>query len=228
MHLTLLSITLLHSLSLIAAHADCTFDPPAGQQTGTHKSNNSSDKSVMIEALKAIAPRSAQDPCIDNREAMGECRSAAQAAEPILNSFKKYKIESPAEKAALLSLMAFETGDFAYRKNHYPGRPGQGTRNMQMPQSNGAYAESLDEIKNDLAKAKGDVAAVLDLLLKSEDHDFGSAAWFLTTQCTPEVRKRLESGSQEGWEEYLTGCVHTTVTPQRKGYWERAKKEMKV
>lgn len=127
MHLTLLSTTLLLSLHLIAAHADCTFDPPADQQTGTHKTNNSGDKSVMIEALKVIAPRSAQDPCVDNKEATGECRSAAQAAEPIINSFKKYKIESPAEKAALLSLMAFETGEFAYRKNHYPGRPGQGS-----------------------------------------------------------------------------------------------------
>ncbi|EER43739.1 conserved hypothetical protein [Histoplasma capsulatum var. duboisii H88] len=227
MHLKLFSTTLLLSLHLVTAHADC-FDAPADQQTDTSKSNNSSDTNAMIEVLKAVAPRSAKEPCVDLKDAAGECRSASQAAEPILNSFKRYKIESPAEKVALLSLMAFETAEFAYRRNHFPGTPGQGTRNMQMPDNNAVYADSLDEIKDELAKVKGDVSAVLDLLLKSDDHDFGSAAWFMTTQCSPAVRKGLQSGSQEGWEDYLTKCIHTTVTQQRRDYWNWAKKAMKV
>ncbi|PGH00949.1 hypothetical protein GX51_05498 [Blastomyces parvus] len=228
MHLKLLSTTLLLSLHLITAQADCFDDPPADQQPDAPKTTSSSDENAMIEVLKTIAPRSVQEPCVDLKDAAGECRSAAQAAGPILNSFKKYKIESPAEKAALLSLMAYETAEFAYRRSHFPVTVGQGTQNMQIAENNIKYAESLDEIKDELAKVKGDKAAILDLLLKSDDHDFGSAAWFLTTQCSPAVREELQSGSQKGWEEYLTRCVRTDATGQRKDYWEKAKLALNV
>ncbi|KLJ05595.1 hypothetical protein EMPG_10928 [Blastomyces silverae] len=228
MHLKLLSTTLLLSLHLITAHADCFDDPPGDQQADPPKTSNSTDGNAMIEALKAIAPRSVEEPCVDLKDATGECRSAAQAAGPILNSFKRYKIESPAEKAALLSLMAYESAGFGYRRSHFPVTVGQGTRNMQIAANNAAYAESLDELKDELAKLKGDKAAILDLLLKSDDHDFGSAAWFMTTQCSPAVREELQSGSQEGWEKYLTRCIRTEATTQRRDYWERAREAMKV
>ncbi|OJD28389.1 hypothetical protein ACJ73_00198 [Blastomyces percursus] len=228
MHLTLLSTTLLLSLHLITARADCFDDPPADRQADTPKINNSIDENAMIEVLKIIAPRSAKEPCVDLKDAAGECRSAAQAAGPILNSFKRYQIESAAEKAALLSLMAYETAEFAYRRSHFPVTAGQGTRNMQVAENNAKYAESLDEIKDELAKVKGDKDAVLDLLLRSDDHDFGSAAWFLTTQCSPEVREGLQSGSQEGWEKYLTRCIWAEVTQQRRDYWKRTKTAMNL
>jgi hypothetical protein len=34
---------------------------------------------------------------------------------------RAYKVTSKAEQAAIVSLMAFETEDFKYNKNHFPG-----------------------------------------------------------------------------------------------------------
>ncbi len=60
---------------------------------------------------------------------------------------KDAKVFSPNEVAAALSLIAFETGGFKYDTNHYPGRPGQGTRNMQMGGYNVLYALRIEDLK---------------------------------------------------------------------------------
>lgn len=69
---------------------------------------------------------------------------------------------------------------------------------------------------------------MLELLLSNEDYDFGSAAWFLTTQCSKSVRSSLQAGTEAGWEQYITGCVGTTVTSDRKQFWQRAMKALGV
>lgn len=74
--------------------------------------------------LVAIAPKSKT---CEGAPAAVECRTATQAAPFISKSFQTYNISSPAEQAALVSLMAFETDDFKYNKNHFPGVPGQGS-----------------------------------------------------------------------------------------------------
>ena len=81
----------------------------------------------VVKAIEHIVPGSAVDPCVNDPKAPGDCRTAAQAADPILNSFEKYEITNQIEKAALVALMAFETADFKYHRNYYPGRPGQGS-----------------------------------------------------------------------------------------------------
>ena len=125
--------------------------------------------------------------------------------------------------AAVLSLMAFESGDFKYNTNHFPGRPGQGTRNMQMPPINLKYAQSIPELAS---AGSSDPVQLLKLLTSNDDYDFGSGSWFLATQCPASVRSGLETGSQEGWEAYISSCVGTTATPERQAYWERAKKAL--
>lgn len=56
-----------------------------------------------------------------------ECHDAGKAT-PLLNdAFKQYKQTTLGEVAALLGLMALESGDFQFNVNHYPGRPGQGS-----------------------------------------------------------------------------------------------------
>lgn len=82
----------------------------------------------MIKVLKEIAPTSAKEPCVSAEKAEGQCRSASQAAEPLIHSFEKYKITSKPEMAAILGLIAFETGEFKYQKNVFPGTPGQGSK----------------------------------------------------------------------------------------------------
>ena len=63
--------------------------------------------------------------------------------------------------------------------------------------------------------------AVLNILLApgNEDVDFGSAAWFLWSQCQAYVREALRTGSEGGWELYLTDCIGTTVTESRRALW---------
>ncbi|KAI9880305.1 MAG: hypothetical protein M1830_004184 [Pleopsidium flavum] len=152
-----------------------------------------------------------------------ECRTAAQVAPILTSSFQKYGITSAAEKAALISLMAFESGDFKYNKNYVPGVPGQGTRNMQSPTHNLLYASSIPALTAPLAAIPaGSSNAVRALLLANDDYDFGSAAWFLTTQCSAGMRSGLQNGGMDGWEAYLTGCVGTGVTGERQKGWERA------
>jgi hypothetical protein len=166
-----------------------------------------------------------------NPPAAGECRSATQAAPYVALSYTNFNVTSFGEQAALLSLMLYESGSFKYSKNHYPapGRPGQGTRNMQMPAYNLKYAQwlattctncGITSAQVDAAEAKGP-AAVLDLV-NTDEWGFGSAAWFLVTQCEESVRQGLAVGTQSGWEAYLTGCVQTTATSDRTAIWSKA------
>ncbi|KAJ9301364.1 hypothetical protein DTO271G3_1499 [Paecilomyces variotii] len=185
-----------------------------------------STSAITTSQIEAIAPNSAS---CDNPPAAGECATAAQAATHIANSFETYKVTSAAEQAAVISLMAFESDDFKYNKNHFPGVAGQGTRNMQSPTYNTKYASSLPDLKSKLSSSvTSNPAGLLDLLLANEDYDFGSGAWFLTTQCEDSVRKQLQTGSESGWQAYISQCVGTTVTDERKAYWQRAVKALGV
>ena len=95
---------------------------------------------------------------------------------------------------------------------------------MQMAPINAKYAASIPEIKDKAAAAGSDVNAVLKLLTANPDYDFGSAAWYYSTQCSPDVKKGLQSGSADGWNAYITDCVQTTVDDKRKDYYNRAAK----
>ena len=158
-----------------------------------------------------------------------ECETADQAAPFLINAMISYGIYSPPELSAVLSLIAFETGDFKYAINHFPGRAGQGTRNMQMPDFNLEYAMSIPALK---AQAQaiapsGTTAGLSDAQLNAiralvlpDQYAWASAAWFLTTKCAS-IRPQLQAGGQAGWEAYL-GCVGTSATSDRQAYWQRA------
>ena len=92
---------------------------------------------------------------------------------------------------------------------------------MQSPSYNKKYAASLPDIA-DAASQASSADKVLDLLVNNAEYDFGSGAWFLTTQCDKGVRKRLQSGSEEGWEVYIRDCVDTEANGERRKYWEKA------
>lgn len=93
---------------------------------------------------------------------------------------------------------------------------------MQSPTYNKKYAESIPALQSSLSSVSNDPAGILSLLVANEDYDFGSGAWFLTTQCSNDVRTQLQTGSESGWESYISNCVGTTVTDARKAYWTRA------
>ncbi|OAQ97769.1 hypothetical protein LLEC1_00565 [Akanthomyces lecanii] len=125
--------------------------------------------------------------------------------------------------------MAFESADFRYKHNVYPGRAGQGTANMQMARFNLLYAKSLAGVEEKVA----DISSVDGLppdrlnyilsLVTPDEHNFGSGPWFLTTQCRGTVRDALQRNIDEGFAEYMA-CVGVSVTPERLAYLTRAKK----
>jgi hypothetical protein len=173
---------------------------------------------VDPQALITISAASAS---CDGALYPAECRTAEQAAGPISDSFARYGITNPYEKAALISLMIYETSGFKYAQNYWPGIPGQGTRNMQSPAYNLLYAESVIPA-DQLAPVENDPVAVL-ALVNTDELGFASAAWYVTTQRNcPAYRPGLQSGSLEGWHAYLTECVQTTATGDRDAVWNSA------
>ncbi|KZZ87008.1 hypothetical protein AAP_06043 [Ascosphaera apis ARSEF 7405] len=161
----------------------------------------------MISALKVIAPTSQS--CDQSTPLHDQCRTAEQAAKPILQSFELYELTSTAEKAAVVSIMAYESGEFKYDVNLAHPHTGQGTRNMQSPAFNKKFAESIDGLR-DLVR-NVDPETILAYLNGEDDFSFGSAAWFLTTQCDEGTRNGLKNAAagQEGqaYRAYLNNCV---------------------
>lgn len=157
-----------------------------------------------------------------------DCRTAKQAAPWIAQSMYENKIFSINQMAAIISLMAFESSDFKYKHNISPGRPGQGTANMQMAEYNLKYAKQLDGVKDKVA----DISSVDGLsddklneilaLVTPDKYNFGSGPWFLKTQCPSDVQSKLDQDIDTGFQAYME-CVGVTVDDSRQAYFDRAK-----
>jgi len=93
---------------------------------------------------------------------------------------------------------------------------------MQSPDYNLKYAKSLSALASVLptAEAQGP-DAVLALLVKYTNFDFGSAAWFLTTQCEPDVVSGLAAGTVAAYEGYVAGCVRGSPSDKRTAYFTK-------
>jgi hypothetical protein len=158
-----------------------------------------------------------------------ECATASAALSPLLSSFSKYNIQTAPEQAALLSWIAYESAELKYNANHFPapGRPGQGTRNMMMPNYVAEYASSIPELSAQVSAAGGDPAKILQLV-QGDEYSFGSAAWFYANKCGEGVKEGVKSGGRAGWEGFITGCVVTSLDDGRVEYWERASRALGI
>ncbi|KAK1690856.1 hypothetical protein BDP55DRAFT_543427 [Colletotrichum godetiae] len=193
------------------------------------------DANTALNATSIIAQTAPKSTSCDGVTSFPEeCATASHVASYLPQAFQKYNIYSKGEMAAVLSLMAFETGDFRYNRNHFPspGRPGQGTRNLQMAGYNLMYALSIPELASKATEIAGGVTdgnsltddkknQILDLVLP-DDYTWGSAAWFLATQCDDDVKENLAAGTVKGFTLYM-GCIGTSGTEDRVEYWSRAK-----
>lgn len=175
-----------------------------------------------VPIIEKIAPKS-KSCAADNKD----CRTASQAAPFIALGMFEYRIFNVREMAAVVSLIAFESGDFAYKRNMFPGRPGQGTANMQMAKFNLMYAKQIEGVKDkvkDIESVEGlsddELNGILDLVTPDE-YNFASGAWFLVSQC-PDVRETLRDDPEKGYQAYME-CVGVEVTEDRLEYWNRAK-----
>lgn len=176
--------------------------------------------------VQQIAP--AATSCPPATATASECRTANQAGPWIAQGMIDYKVTDVKEMAAIIALMAFESVDFKYKHNISPGRPGQGTANMQMANYNLAYVKQIPELKDKVAQFKSvDGLSAQDLnyilsLVQPDPYNFGSGPWFLTTQCPGDVRTKLQNNVDEGFQAYMQ-CVGVSVTPERLAYFQRAK-----
>ncbi|KAJ8112215.1 hypothetical protein OPT61_g5371 [Boeremia exigua] len=196
---------------------DSTYSPP-------DTNNNIATGSVTADLLVQIAPETASCSGAPFPE---ECADAATAATALNKSFATYGIKTAGEKAALVAYTLFESGNYKYSKNHFPGRPGQGTRMMAMPPFIAKYATAIAgaDAYATASAAGGDAGlnAVLALVNGDDETSFGSAAWFYSTECSADVKAGVAAGTVEGWHNFLTACVGTTLDPTRDTPWLAAK-----
>jgi len=192
----------------------------------TTANHHPTDSHITVASLLAIAPTS--DTCAGATHPL-ECKTAQEALAPILASFATYKITDPATQAAVVSTIAMESGDFKYSHHYFPNPvAGQGTRNMQSAAYNLEYAQSIPELAGrlDAARAAGP-EDVTDLLINSPEYDFGSAAWFLTSQCDKGVVNGLSKVGPATFSAYL-GCIGAAGSAQRTEYYTTALKAFGV
>ncbi|EJD47807.1 hypothetical protein AURDEDRAFT_144433 [Auricularia subglabra TFB-10046 SS5] len=152
--------------------------------------------------------------------ALDECRTAEQAAPYFVTAMRQYNLHHPAQIAAVLALVGLESGDLKYKHNMWPGRPGQGTSAMFMPNYVKLYAGSISALEDELAKDPG-LGETL-ALVTPDKYNFGAGPWFLATQCDESVRAELKDDPDAGFAAYMA-CVGVTVDEGRAAYWERAK-----
>ncbi|KAE9403093.1 hypothetical protein BT96DRAFT_878919 [Gymnopus androsaceus JB14] len=201
-------------------------------------SDNPDSGEITLTQLEAILNGTICSP--NNSQFLDECRTAAQALPFVNKAFSDYNITTVGEKAALLSLMAFESEGFQFNVNHFPspGTPGQGTRNLMEFPFVYQYALSIPFLSTQilaLAPSSSDSAsasvsispttkdAILALVL-NDGLSFASAMWFYTQSGTtktgcleiPGMVQDLQAQTEKGWENYITQCVGTTVTEGRR------------
>jgi len=176
---------------------------------------------ALTEAdLLTIAPSSAT--CASDNP---ECRTAAFVAPLLDAAFERWNVTTPRAMAAVLSVVSFESVEFKYKRNKNPndmtkpGRPGQGTVNMQMTRFNQDYLKEFPELVALNLTATNDImVAVTD-----DKYNFGSGAWYYTTQCDNYTKAFLEASLEAGYEWYLSACIGVQFTDDRRSYWGKAK-----
>lgn len=100
---------------------------------------------------------------------------------------------------------------------------------MQSPQFNVEYAKWLSTVcKNcgitpkEVATAEAQGPVEVLKLVNNDEWGFGSAAWFLSTQCSTSVKQGLQAGTEAGFDAYLTSCIGTTVNENRTAIWQKS------
>jgi hypothetical protein len=188
------------------------------------------EQKTAAQIVVEIAPKSA-DCSTPSEVAPDECSTAENAAPHLINAMFNNGIYEPAQIAAILALQALECGEYRFNRNHFPepGRPGQGTRNMQMFDFNYEFAMSKPELASQVPT--GDASAFTDeqknqvlALVMPDEYSFESAAWFLKTKCEPAVLDQLASDPDAGFLTYMNDCVGVDgAHEERQAYWTAAK-----
>lgn len=178
--------------------------------------------SSASDIIAAIMPSSTSCASSAGQQYASDCRTNSQAAAPLASAMAAHNLTAAGQIAAVLATAGVESADLRYKHNVAPGRPGQGTAAMLMPDNVLKYAQSIPELRAGLALAGGDAAKVLDLVV-DDRYNFAAAPWWLATRCAPDVVEGLASASDAAWEAYM-GCLGVSASDStRLAYWGRAK-----
>ncbi|KAJ2764676.1 hypothetical protein IWQ56_004399, partial [Coemansia nantahalensis] len=125
---------------------------------------------------------------------------------------------------ALVALMALESGDWMYNTNHFPGRPGQGTRAMLMYPYTYAYAKALHPADTPLAAEGSTDPAVMNQVrgrVLGDDDSFGAAFWYLV-HSAPQYHSdpsKLRDGNLDDFKDYVVNGVGGAWSQERENAW---------
>ncbi|KAI1077170.1 hypothetical protein F5B20DRAFT_583661 [Whalleya microplaca] len=180
------------------------------------------------DMIAQIAPTSTSCAGADD-----DCRTNEQAAIPLITGMIEHGLNNSGPIAAVLALTAFESQGYKYKKNVSPGRPGQGTSNMQMFKYNLQYAKSIPALQSqvkDIQESETDVNTMNKVrdLVKDDKYNFGSGPWFMATFCADAMDALLVGAGHEGnnvddgFSKYMS-CVGVTLDSERTAFWQRAK-----
>ncbi|KAJ2654071.1 hypothetical protein IWW48_006322, partial [Coemansia sp. RSA 1200] len=169
---------------------------------------------IILEQLnKAVLDRAADSSC-GSAPYPDEYVANSRAVSAINNALTKYGISRRSNVVAVISLMAFESESWLYNKNHYPGRPGQGARNMQMYEYNSEYAKLLYSAKvaqalaSDSSNSTQQMDDVRDLVL-GDNGSFGAGFWYLTVHASNyhNNANTLRDGNSADFQDYVVTGV---------------------
>ncbi|KAJ1769385.1 hypothetical protein IW140_002311 [Coemansia sp. RSA 1813] len=189
-------------------------------------SSGSAYQLTLDQLNKAVPDRAGDDSC-SAATFPDECATNSRALTAINKALTKYDITGRGEAVAVIALMAFESENWLYNKNHWPGRPGQGARNMQMFNFNSEYAKLLHPTEaaavltantsNDTKQAD----AVLDLVLNDDD-SFGAGFWYLVNHASSYYNnaEKLRDGNSADFQDYIVTGVGAGWSDDRMATWK--------
>ena len=186
-----------------------------------------------VDHILNIAPTASS--CDPNQT---ECTTAQDAAGPLVFAMHHYGIMDAAAIAAILTTIAQESGDLKYKRNHYPppGRPGQGSSNMQNYRFNYEFALETDRLKDQLAAIDGahpdsnpsneTMNAVLDLIISNTTYNFMTGPWYYNKYCSDEIKAgfRSQADLDATFKHYQNDCIGVVpIEESRMDKWAKAR-----
>ncbi|KAJ1650500.1 hypothetical protein GGF44_000250 [Coemansia sp. RSA 1694] len=182
--------------------------------------------SITLDQLNRAVPVRASDSSCASVSTPDECAPNSRAVAAINAAMAKYGVTQRGEIVAVISLMAYESGSWQYNTNHFPGRPGQGTRAMLMYNFVEEYARALHPAEASQALAGGSSTDAarnsVRALVLSDNDSFGSAFWYLVNKAPGYHAKpdKLRSDNADDFKDYIVNGVGAGWDGSRQTIWE--------
>ncbi|KAJ2672418.1 hypothetical protein GGI25_005127 [Coemansia spiralis] len=175
---------------------------------------------TLAQLNKAIPDRQSDASC-SSAAYPSECVPNSRAVAAINKALTKYGITKRGEAVAVIALMAFESNSWLYNINHWPGTPGQGTRNMQQYNFNKEYAQLLHPTEASQALSSSNPMASVLALVLNDDDSFGSGFWYLVKKASKYHNSgKLADGNQNDFQDYVVNGVGASWSNDRLTIWQ--------